>query len=74
MSTGRLRIQQVRSGIGAPRKHKKILQALGLGRIDRVVELPDNGAVRGMVAKIPHLVRIVPPGEAAGRRTGRSGR
>ncbi len=59
MSSGKLRIQQVRSGIGAPGKHKRILRALGLGRMNRVVELPDHPSIRGMVKKIPHLVRIV---------------
>jgi len=67
MTGTRLKIQQVRSGIGAPAKHKRILEALGLGRIDRVVELPDNPAIRGMVAKIPHLVRIVGPSAARGK-------
>jgi len=59
VSDGKLRIQQVRSGIGAPEKHKRILKALGLGKMHRVVELPDHPSIRGMVKKIPHLVRIV---------------
>lgn len=54
-----IRIRQVRSGIGRPARQKRVLAALGLGRIDRVVEKPDNPAVRGMVAAIPHLVEIV---------------
>ena len=54
-----LKIEQYRSGIGRPEQHKRILRALGLGVVNRVVERPDNPAVRGMVAKIPHLVRIV---------------
>lgn len=54
-----LKIEQYRSGIGRPEKHKRILRALGLGVMNRVVERPDNPSVRGMVAKIPHLVRIV---------------
>jgi len=56
---GTIRIRQVRSGIGRPARQKRILAALGLGRIDRVVEKPDNPAIRGMVATIPHLVEIV---------------
>jgi len=56
---GTIRIEQYRSGIQAPTKHKAILKALGLGRLHRVVERPDNASVRGMVNKIPHLVRIV---------------
>ena len=57
MST--LKIEQYRSGIATPEKHKKILRSLGLGKLHRVVELPDGPGVRGMVDKIPHLVRIV---------------
>ena len=59
MSDKTLRIQQYRSGIGRPVRHKRILEALGLGKMHRVVEKPDNAAIRGMVEKIPHLVRIV---------------
>ncbi len=60
MSTeGKLRIQQYKSGIGAPYKHKRVLVALGLGKMNRIVEKPDHPSVRGMVKKIPHLVRIV---------------
>jgi large subunit ribosomal protein L30 len=54
-----VKIEQFRSGIATPDKHKKILRALGLGKLRRVVELPDHPGVRGMVAKIPHLVRII---------------
>ena len=54
-----IRIQQVRSGIGYCFKQKRILAALGLGKINRVVERPDNPCIRGMIEKIPHLVRVV---------------
>ncbi len=53
-----IRIRQVRSGIGSPEKHKKILGSLGLGKLHRTVERPDTPSVRGMIAKIPHLVEI----------------
>lgn len=60
MSDGpRLRIEQYRSEIGRPDKHRRILKALGLHGVHRVVERPDNPAVRGMIKKIPHLVRVV---------------
>ncbi len=60
MSTGKtLRIQQYKSGIGAIYKHKRVLVSLGLGKMNRIVEKPDHPSIRGMVAKIPHLVRIV---------------
>jgi large subunit ribosomal protein L30 len=57
-----LRIRQVRSGIGYDRTQKATLRALGLGRVGRTREVPDNPQVRGMIGKIPHLVQIV--GEA----------
>ena len=57
-STGTVKVRQIRSGIGFDKTQKATLRALGLERIGRVRELPDNPAVRGMVAKIPHLVVI----------------
>ena len=51
-------IRQVRSGIGFDRTQKATLRALGLEKIGRAVTRPDNAAIRGMVAKIPHLVVI----------------
>lgn len=54
-----IRIRQVRSGIGFDKTQKATLRALGLEKIGRVRELPDNAAVRGMIGKIPHLVEIV---------------
>lgn len=53
-----LRIRQVRSGTGFDETQKATLRALGLEKIGRVVERPDNPAIRGMVAKIPHLVVV----------------
>ena len=58
-ATSRIRIRQVRSGIGFDRTQKATLKALGLGKIGRTREMPDNPQVRGMVAKIPHLVVVV---------------
>ncbi len=57
-----IRIRQVRSGIGRPPKHRAVLTSLGLRRIRHEVERPDTPAVRGMVAKIPHLVEVVEEG------------
>ncbi len=54
-----IEIVQVRSGICTPDNHKRTLRALGLRRMNQKVVRPDNPAVRGMVAKIPHLVRVV---------------
>jgi large subunit ribosomal protein L30 len=53
-----LRVRQVRSGIGFGGDQKATLRALGLGRINKVRTHPDNAQIRGMIAKIPHLVVI----------------
>jgi large subunit ribosomal protein L30 len=54
-----LKIRQDKSPIGFPRNQREVLRSLGLKRIRHVVERQDTPAVRGMVAKIPHLVSIV---------------
>jgi large subunit ribosomal protein L30 len=54
-----IRIRQIRSGIACPIEMRETLKALGLGRIRRVSERVDTPAVRGMIAKIPHLVEVV---------------
>ena len=54
-----LKVRQIRSGIGCPREMRETLKALGLGKMHRVAERPDNAVVRGMVKSIPHLVEIV---------------
>ena len=56
---GTIKIEQIRSGIGRPRPQREVLRGLGLRKIRHVVEREDTDAVRGMVKKIPHLVRIV---------------
>jgi len=53
-----LRVRQIKSGIGFSGQQKATLKALGLGKIGRSRELPDNPAVRGMLAKIPHLLAV----------------
>jgi large subunit ribosomal protein L30 len=55
---GTLRVRQIKSGIGYEESQKATLKALGLGKVGRTRELPDNPAVRGMLAKIPHLVAV----------------
>lgn len=54
-----IKIEQVKSPIGYPKKQREVLRGLGLRRIRHVVEREDCPAVRGMVKTIPHLVRIV---------------
>ncbi len=53
----RVRIEQIRSGIGRPGRQKKTLQALGLRRIHHVVEHNATPQILGMIAKIRHLVK-----------------
>ena len=57
MST--IKIKQVKSRIGAPRTQKLTLDALGLTKMNKVVERPDNASIRGMIKKVQHLVAIV---------------
>jgi large subunit ribosomal protein L30 len=54
-----VRIKYVRSSIGRSELQKKIVRSLGLRKLNQVVEREDTPAVRGVVAKIPHLVQIV---------------
>jgi large subunit ribosomal protein L30 len=54
-----IRIQYVRSAIGCPQKHKLVVKSLGFKRLNQIVTRVDTPAVRGMVAEIPHLVRIL---------------
>ncbi len=61
----RLRIQYYRSAIGRSWRQKQVVRGLGLTKLNQVVERPDNAGIRGMVAKIPHLVRILEPAPAA---------
>lgn len=52
-------VKQVRSVIGRPSAQRKVVAALGLGRIGKTREIEDTPAVRGMVAKVSHLVEVV---------------
>jgi large subunit ribosomal protein L30 len=61
-----LQVRQVKSAICTPPAHRDALRGLGLRRPNHVVERADTPAVRGLVAKIPHLVRI--EGEARRER------
>jgi len=58
-SGGKLQLKWVRSSICAPVKQKKVVKGLGFTRLNQVIERPDTPAIRGMVAKVPHLVEIV---------------
>ena len=53
-----LRVKRVRSAIRRPQDQKDTLRALGLERMNKLREFPDNPSVRGMVAKVAHLVQV----------------
>ena len=53
-----LKITLVKSTIGAVTKHKKTIEALGLSKMHKTVELPDNAATRGMIKQVQHLVKV----------------
>jgi large subunit ribosomal protein L30 len=54
-----IRIQYVRSKICTPEKHKLVIKGLGFTRLQQIVEREDTPSVRGMIAKVPHLVQVV---------------
>jgi len=53
-----LKITQVRSVIGRPEKHRRVLRGMGLGKLNRTVELLDTPEIRGMINKVRHLVEV----------------
>jgi len=54
----KVRISQVRSAIGRPERQKRTIQALGLGKINKAVEVEYTPQIQGMVNKVSHLVSV----------------
>ena len=54
----KVKVTLVKSPIGAVPKHRKTVEALGLTKLQKTVELPDNEAVRGMIWQVKHLVKV----------------
>lgn len=54
-----IQLKWARSAICAPVNQKRVVKGLGFTRLNQVIERPDTPAIRGMVAKVPHLVEIV---------------
>jgi large subunit ribosomal protein L30 len=54
-----IQIKWVRSAICAPVKQKLVIKGLGFTKLNQVIERPNTPAIRGMVAKVPHLLEIV---------------
>jgi large subunit ribosomal protein L30 len=58
MATGTLKVTQVKSSIGTKPKHRGTLRALGLRGIGQTNQLPDRPEIRGMIARVPHLIEV----------------
>lgn len=56
---GKIRIQYYRSAIGFPKTQKEVVRSVGFTKLNQIVERPDTNSMRGIVAKVPHLLRIV---------------
>ena len=55
----KIKLQYFRSKICTPVKHKLVIKGLGFTRLNQIVEREDTPSIRGMVAKVPHLVEIL---------------
>ncbi|WP_421848406.1 50S ribosomal protein L30 [Novosphingobium sp.] len=55
----KIKIKQIGSPIRRPESQKQILIGLGLGKMNRVVEVEDTAEVRGALAKLPHMVAVI---------------
>ena len=58
MADKKLRITLVKSPISAVPKHRRTVEAMGLTKMHKTVELPDNAATRGMIKQVQHLVKV----------------
>ena len=58
MAESKITVTQIRSAIGTKPKQRGTLRALGLGRIGKSNTLPDRPEIRGMLARVPHLVSV----------------
>ena len=62
-ATGKLRVKQVRSGIGHPGVHRQTLRSIGLKHHQDVVVVDDTPSMRGMLFQVRHLVEVTPAQE-----------
>ncbi|MGB8508843.1 MAG: 50S ribosomal protein L30 [Pyrinomonadaceae bacterium] len=56
---GKIRIQYYRSAIAFPKTQKEIVRSVGFTKLNQIFERPDTPSMRGVVAKVPHLLRII---------------
>jgi large subunit ribosomal protein L30 len=55
----KIKVKQVRSAINRPQRQKRTIQALGLKKLNQVVEHDDTPAIKGMIAKVAHMIEVV---------------
>ncbi len=55
---GNIKVTLIKSMIGRPEKHRRVLRAMGLTKINKTVELENSASVRGMINKVVHLVKF----------------
>ena len=55
----KIKIKQVRSAINRPQRQKRTIEALGLRKMNQVVEHDDTPQIKGMIAKVSHMIEIV---------------
>ena len=55
----KIRIQYYRSAIGFPKTQKEVVRSVGFTKLNEIVERPDTPSMRGVVRKVPHLLRII---------------
>jgi large subunit ribosomal protein L30 len=56
---GKIRIQYYRSAIGFPKTQKEVVRSVGFTKLNQILERPDTRSMRGVVQKVPHLLRII---------------
>ena len=64
MTAKTVTVEQIKSPIGRPADQRSTLIGLKLNKIGRTAELPDTPEVRGMIAKVAHLIRVVEDAES----------
>jgi large subunit ribosomal protein L30 len=56
--TGKLKVTQIKSGVGRIKRQRQIIRTLGIKRLHQSVEHPDTPQLRGMIEKVSHLVKV----------------
>lgn len=59
MSSGKIKIQWYKGTIGRDKRQKLTIKGLGFKKLHQIIEVPDTPPIRGMIKKVPHLVRII---------------